>query len=169
MKIRRMGSNISMPIAVLIFFGWTCTAFDAHAGAESVPPTASTLDAGAPPLEVLNADEQSTDAETSFGGSAADDQISALSEVERNWNQALANHVAIHWLRPPRLPRGLAAQLRVKLLPDGNVVSVDVISSSGNLKFDNSLLNAVLKASPLPLPTDQRAFRDTIEPTFAPE
>lgn len=45
----------------------------------------------------------------------------------------------------------------VKLLPTGDVVSVKVTQSSGNPAYDEAVVRAIEKSSPLPLPTERDA------------
>ena len=71
-------------------------------------------------------------------------------EVERVWN------------RPSDSGGGLSCVVGVKLLPSGKVVDVNVVQGSGNIAFDRSVVVAVYKADPLPVPTDpevMQAFR----------
>jgi colicin import membrane protein len=60
-----------------------------------------------------------------------------------------------------RLPDGLKNDLEVrclvKLLPTGEVRSVRVTQSSGNPAFDEAVVRAIEKSSPLPLPADRDA------------
>lgn len=56
------------------------------------------------------------------------------------------------------LPENLKCKLRVKLLPGGNVIDVTIDSSSGNDIFDRRAVNAVQKASPLPVPSELETF-----------
>jgi colicin import membrane protein len=60
-----------------------------------------------------------------------------------------------------RLPDNLKGnpQVRclVKLLPTGDVVSVRVTQSSGNTAYDEAVVRAIEKSSPLPLPSDRDA------------
>jgi len=60
-----------------------------------------------------------------------------------------------------RLPDNLTGnpQVRclVKLLPTGEVVSVRVTQSSGNAAYDDAVVRAIEKSSPLPLPGDRDA------------
>ena len=59
--------------------------------------------------------------------------------------------------------------MRVSQSPGGEVVKVQIIESSGNRAFDNSVENAVLKSSPLPLPKDTGLFRRDLQFVFDPE
>jgi colicin import membrane protein len=60
-----------------------------------------------------------------------------------------------------RLPENLAGnpevRCLVKLLPTGEVQSVRVTQSSGNVAYDEAVVRAIEKSSPLPLPDDREA------------
>ena len=60
-----------------------------------------------------------------------------------------------------RLPDNLAGnpevRCLVKLLPTGEVQSVRVTQSSGNVAYDEAVVRAIEKSSPLPLPDDREA------------
>ena len=56
------------------------------------------------------------------------------------------------------LPQGLECVLSVRLIPGGNVISVEISKSSGNELFDGRAMRAVQKASPLPIPEDVATF-----------
>jgi colicin import membrane protein len=60
-----------------------------------------------------------------------------------------------------RLPDGLKGnpevRCLVKLLPTGEVQSVQVTQSSGNAAYDEAVVRAIEKSSPLPLPADRDA------------
>ena len=65
---------------------------------------------------------------------------------------------------------GLTCVVRVRLAPGGEVLSANVVRSSGNPAFDRSVESAVFKANPLPAPKDPYVFeyfRD-LEFTFNP-
>jgi colicin import membrane protein len=66
---------------------------------------------------------------------------------------------------PDNLKGTLEVRLLVKLLPTGEVVSVQVSKSSGNVAYDNAVWRAIEKSSPLPLPADREA-RDRFVPEF---
>ena len=82
----------------------------------------------------------------------------------------IIQQVSGQWLRPIGLEGSLFCRLKVKLLPTGSVLSVEISESSGHLAFDRSAEAAVRKASPLPLPDDQilreklREFTFTFKP-----
>lgn len=56
------------------------------------------------------------------------------------------------------LPPGLSCTLRIRMVPGGEVVGVQIERSSGNPIFDQRAEDAVYQASPLPVPSDQRLF-----------
>lgn len=68
------------------------------------------------------------------------------------------------------LPPGLSCVLRIRMVPGGEVVAVQVAASSGNEIFDQRAHDAVTKASPLPVPDDPRLFEQMrdIRLTFKP-
>jgi colicin import membrane protein len=68
------------------------------------------------------------------------------------------------WLRPLGTSGDLVCTVDVRMLPGGEVVpgSVHIVQSSGNDAFDRSVIAAVYKASPLPVPSGQlfQQFRE---------
>jgi colicin import membrane protein len=99
-------------------------------------------------------------------------QIKAEQELARA-KSALAEYIPYiqqkvqrNWLRPAGSPAGLSCLVEVRLIPGGEVASVQVIRSSGDPLFDDSVEKAVLKASPLPLPTDASLFNHFREINF---
>jgi colicin import membrane protein len=64
------------------------------------------------------------------------------------------------------------AVFRVELLPNGEVLKATLVKGSGQTAYDRAVENAILKASPLPLPSDRdaaAAFRDGLEFKFRPD
>ncbi len=47
------------------------------------------------------------------------------------------------WIKPKNIPDGLIANLRLRIRPSGRIINADLIKSSGNIRFDNSALQAV--------------------------
>ena len=76
----------------------------------------------------------------------------ALTEAE------LANsHIALitqlierNWSRPASARNGMEAELRLDLVPTGEVINVTVVKSSGNSAFDRSAVAAVKRAKQFP-------------------
>lgn len=63
--------------------------------------------------------------------------------------------VGRNWNRPAGLRDSIEAHVNVRLSQAGEVLSARIVKSSGNPVFDRSVENAVLKASPLPIPQEQ--------------
>ncbi|WP_019864102.1 cell envelope integrity protein TolA, partial [Methylovulum miyakonense] len=68
------------------------------------------------------------------------------------------------WIRPPDASQGLHCTILVRLTSDGTVIDAEVIQSSGDEMFDNSAINAVNRASPLPVPKDKELFAQKFRP-----
>ena len=52
-------------------------------------------------------------------------------------------------MKPRNIPEGLVANLRLHVLSTGRISKVDLIKSSGNIRFDNSALQAVRRVETL--------------------
>jgi len=91
------------------------------------------------------------------------EQQSRYRSVTQKYLGLIKNKVERVWLKPVGTNKGLTCTVKVKLIPGGEVVDVRVIKGSGNAAFDRSVETAVLKASPLPVPSEpalQQRFRD---------
>ena len=73
-------------------------------------------------------------------------------EIDR-YTAAIRQQIERNWLRPPGAKGKLTCTLRVRLIPGGEVIAVSIIEGSGDAAFDRSVETAVLKASPLPVPS----------------
>lgn len=94
----------------------------------------------------------------------------AVDAARSRYIPIIQQKVDRNWTRPAGL-KGLNAGVRVRLTPNGEVISAKVVRSSGNPVFDRSVENAVLKASPLPIPRERgvnEKFRD-IQFNFDPD
>ncbi len=71
--------------------------------------------------------------------------------------QAIKQHIERHWLRPPGISNieQLKARVKLTLKRDGTIKSLRIVKSSGHQFYDNSILRAVRKAIPLPIPSDK--------------
>jgi TolA protein len=86
--------------------------------------------------------------------------------------QAIRLKINRSWIRPMAIKHGLKCRIRVRLMSDGTVIEAEIIASSGDETFDTSAQNAVIQASPLPVPADKdvfernfRSFTFTFDPT----
>ena len=94
----------------------------------------------------------------------------SASEVDK-YRALIRQRVSRSWNRPVGVVKGLKCVVSVRLAPGGEVLSANVVRSSGNTTFDRSVENAVYKAAPLPLPEDPTLFNNfrEIEFLFNPE
>ena len=77
--------------------------------------------------------------------------LSQESETEINkeqqeismYAQKIISTIESAWMKPRNIPENLVANLRLKIRPSGRIIGVDLIKSSGNIRFDNSALQAV--------------------------
>lgn len=81
------------------------------------------------------------------------------SQGEINKYKALIlQAISEHWIVPSGSNKALSCELMIRLAPGGNVIAVEVIKKSGDVALDSSARNAVLKASPLPVPKEPSQF-----------
>jgi len=57
--------------------------------------------------------------------------------------QRIISMIEDAWMKPRNIPDSLVANLRLKIRSSGRITHVDLIKSSGNIRFDNSALQAV--------------------------
>ena len=70
----------------------------------------------------------------------------------------IAAAVESNWRRPLNSQQGLVALIRVKVALSGEVLSANVVKSSGDKFFDQSAETAIKKASPLPFPANPKYY-----------
>lgn len=67
--------------------------------------------------------------------------------------------IQLQWTQLPGVDQQkLATTMIIRLAPDGTVLQVQNVGSSGNPALDRLALTAVYKASPLPVPADPKLF-----------
>ena len=65
------------------------------------------------------------------------------------YSQKIINTIENAWMKPRNIPEGLVANLRLHILSTGRISKVYLIKSSGNIRFDNSALQAVRRVETL--------------------
>ncbi len=115
------------------------------------------------------------------GTEESDDRTSQVAEAGKikaqqdisKFTIELQRKLRAIWVRPISMIQGLSCVIRVQLMSNGHVIEAKVINGgSGDTLFDNSALNAVYKASPLPIPSDKALFEENFKSftfTFKPE
>jgi colicin import membrane protein len=77
--------------------------------------------------------------------------LSEESEIEMDrekqeisiYAQKIISTIESAWMKPRNIPKNLVANLRLKIRFSGRIIGVELIKSSGNIRFDNSALQAV--------------------------
>lgn len=94
-----------------------------------------------------------------------DEQIQLQSKQLREAQGVINKYIALitqaiseNWLIPLQSDKRLYCELMIRLGPSGTVLDVQVTRSSGDPALDKSARDAVLKASPLPVPKEPKAF-----------
>ncbi len=72
------------------------------------------------------------------------------TELASSYIGMMTETIQNNWSRPPSARNNMEAELMIQLVPTGQVVSVDIIKSSGNDAFDRSAVKAVEKADRFP-------------------
>lgn len=88
------------------------------------------------------------------------------SEQLAQKNAAITNDIAAQirdkisqaWRYPPSARPNMEVIVKIQLVPTGEVIQVSIITGSGNEALDRSVLAAVNRAQPLPVPKDSRVF-----------
>ena len=73
----------------------------------------------------------------------AEVEVSKEQQEIAMYAQRVISTIEDAWMKPRNIPENLVANLRLKIRPSGRIIGVDLIKSSGNIRFDNSALQAV--------------------------
>lgn len=102
----------------------------------------------------------------------AKEQAEKAAQLRSEHTDLIRQQITSVWRYPPAVDASQEVTLRLVLVPTGEVVQVQIISSSGNQALDRSVEQAIRKASPLPVPKDiavfEQSFR-TFTMKFRPE
>lgn len=87
------------------------------------------------------------------------------------YREVIRQKVSRNWVRPVGVKRNLECTVLVRLVSGGDVLEAKIVRSSGQPVFDRSVVNAVYKASPLPVPREAEWFEyfRELEFIFRPE
>ncbi|KTC93716.1 cell envelope integrity protein TolA [Legionella drozanskii] len=130
--------------------------------------------------ELARADKAKAEAEVEKKRQAAALQQQAVADAAKKaqlagevdkYKAMIVNAISRQWILPENVDSRLSSQFRIRLAPDGAVLEVSLMRSSGDAVLDRSAQTAIFKASPLPVPSDPdtfNLFRD-ISLTVRPE
>jgi len=120
-------------------------------------------------LESLAEEEQQRSMEKAM---AEEQQAKENAAITNDFVDQIREKISQAWNFPPSSRPDMEVLVRIQLVPTGEVINVSIISGSGNEALDRSVLAAVNRAQPLPVPTDirifEQKFRSFIMP-FRPE
>ncbi|WP_457673061.1 cell envelope integrity protein TolA [Thiolapillus sp.] len=83
----------------------------------------------------------------------------ARQKAVDEWSTKIRQAITNRWVFPPGA-KNLQTEVRIRLLPDGDVLDVKIIRSSGDVAFDGSVERAISKAKPLPVPPPETGLFD---------
>jgi colicin import membrane protein len=98
----------------------------------------------------------------------AEQNAKLAAEAEADAAAMIRDQVQRSWRYPPNVNPQQRVTVRITTVPTGEVTSVTVVQGSGNTALDRSVEQAVLKASPLPVPSDIRVYEQSFR-TFTME
>lgn len=94
--------------------------------------------------------------------SQREQQSAVQAEEERQAVNTYINQIGAsvrrNWSLPPNVDRSMVTTVRLELLPNGELASVSITSSSGSSALDQSVLRAIERAAPFQVPADIRLF-----------
>ena len=108
------------------------------------------------------------DLKHSLAAEEAEGAAVARPGVKDEYRALLVQAIERNWNRPPSARAGLACTLYVNQATGGTVVDVKLGPCNGDEAVRESIVNAVYRASPLPAPSDPRAFERRLEIVFKP-
>lgn len=81
-------------------------------------------------------------------------ELTGINKLQAdNYYADVYNHIMNNWTAPAYYKnRNLKTHVMVRFDENGNVLSKDIVKSSGNPAFDELVLNAIQKSSPVPAP-----------------
>ena len=116
----------------------------------------------APKLDELLASENR---ELDSAAAAQQEQAAREASETETYAAAIRAVLSQRWIIPAtaREKTSLSADIRIRLLPGGEVLDASLIRSSGDRAFDDSAISAVRSAGRLPVPSGElfnKSFRD---------
>lgn len=95
-------------------------------------------------------------------------QDSRMAGLRSRYMGLIKQKIENNWSPPPSTPDGLKCKVEVRQVVGGSVTSANVLSCNGDDAVRQSIVTAVLKASPLPAPPDPSLFDPDLTFDFAP-
>jgi colicin import membrane protein len=91
-----------------------------------------------------------------------------LASLKQQYVALIALKIQNNWIKPPTAPDNLECKVDVHQVPGGAVVDAQVTQCNGDDAVRQSIVTAVLRASPLPPPPDPSLFDRNLVIKFCP-
>lgn len=89
-----------------------------------------------------------------------------LAALIEKYKKQIEDRIYARLNLPPQSTPGQFTEVRIIVIPGGEVINVLKLKGSGNEAFDDSVITAIRKASPLPVPADAQVFNESFR-TFS--
>jgi colicin import membrane protein len=99
----------------------------------------------------------------------ARDAAAAQSRALTGWTDKIRAKIRGNIVLPPDVQGNPEALVLVTQLPTGEVLQARLVISSGHAAYDDAVLRAILKSSPLPKPDSPGLFQRELKLTFHPK
>ena len=144
---------------------------DAEAKAKTKADAEAKAKADAEAKAKAAAEAQRKAAEQALQAQIAAEDAARDQSIISQYVGIIGDRVRRNWIQPPSSRVGLSCVVKVQLMPGGDVISAQVVQSSGDAAFDRSVEAAVYRAAPLPLPPDPGLFESfrTLTFNFSPK
>ncbi len=86
------------------------------------------------------------------------ERAAATGRVVDEYIGKITSKIRSRTVMPPGVADDAVALFAVTVLPGGSVLNPRLLKSSGNAAYDNAVERAIIKAQPLPLPSDPGLF-----------
>jgi colicin import membrane protein len=86
------------------------------------------------------------------------EQAAATGRVVDEYTAKIVAQIRSRIVLPPGVPDEARAEFAVTVLPGGGVLNARLLKSSGHRAYDEAVERAIIKAQPLPLPTEPGMF-----------
>lgn len=142
------------------------------AKAKPVPPKPDESLAQRLLAEALNREEQARQAERerqAIKSQLERESQAARQRAKQTWIDKIRDKIRGKIVLPPNIQGNPEALVLVTLLPSGDVLEAKLVISSGHTAYDDAVVRAILKSSPLPKPDTAALFERDLKLTFHPQ
>lgn len=88
----------------------------------------------------------------------------ATAQARAAWYDRIRAKVRANVVLPDNIAGNPEAVFNVTLLPTGEILNATLVKSSGNKQYDDAVIRAIEKSSPLPLPERREMFERNLPP-----